>query len=303
VENITELIKKAVKDTSERIQDENIVSPKDMIPLMSPSDYTKKYNLDISYGEKEEEKFDIFYPEEELDEYPVLIEIHGGAWFFGQKRSVEFKPFLEGVNRGFAVISLGYSLCPTVSYPEPIIQIKRAIAYIKKNHKALKINVEKIALWGGSAGAQLAALAVFSEKTGYLKLTDSEYKDMDLSISALCLWYGCFDFYEHRKLEDWIYYNFFNTDDFSKVSKELELSNPSSHIKNNLPKTFIQHGKRDGLVPYEQSVILYNNIIKYPENFAELSLLEDCDHADFKMFEKLNIIKLYEKIEEYMEIK
>ena len=301
INNITDIIKTAISDTADRLKNNNILTVEDMIPhmntIINEDEYPADYILDIQYGESEDAKMDIYYPGQGEGPYPVFVEVHGGAWFFGQKSSIEFKPFLYGLKRGYVCISLGYTLSPKSVYPQAVLEIKQAIAYIKDNADKLKINPDKIAIWGGSAGAQIAALAAFSEGTGYLSL------DRDLSINTLVLWYGCYNFYAKRKLDEWIYKNYFGVNNFIDSSEQIILSNPAHHVTENIPNVFLQHGVNDVVVPYEQSLYLYK-IIKdiAGEEKCRLELAEECDHADLKLFSEENIIKLFDYIDSKMDI-
>ena len=110
--NITKMIQENIRATANRRNDEGIITAEGMIPRMDDKEYHRK-RLDISYADRTPaEKLDIFYPEEGDGPFPVFVEVHGGAWYFGQKRSVEFEPFLYGLNRGYACVSLGYTLSP-----------------------------------------------------------------------------------------------------------------------------------------------------------------------------------------------
>lgn len=321
--NVTELIKQAISQTADRFNNNNIATVEDMIPhmrtILRENEYPKNYKENIQYDESPDAVFDIYYPDDYCEAvkenrerenkgcgakghlYPVFIEIHGGAWYFGQKSSIEFAPFLEGTRRGFACISLGYTLAPKAVYPQPVTEIKKAIAYIKSHGEELHTDPDKIVLWGGSAGAQLAALSAFSHDTGYL------YKESgfsDSSVKMLVLWYGCHSFFVGKQLDNWIYKNFFGTDDLSKVSESIILSNPGCHVTKNAPYTILQHGLADGVVPYEQSVYLYN-IIKTMagEDRCRLYLSENCDHADPKLFSADNVNKMFDHIEEFFGVK
>lgn len=120
-----------------------------MIPRMDDKEYHRK-RLDISYADRTPaEKFDIFYPEEGDGPFPVFVEVHGGAWYFGQKRSVEFEPFLYGLNRGYACVSLGYTLSPEGHYPLPVLEIKSAIRFCGCMQK--NISWTRVALYCGEA--------------------------------------------------------------------------------------------------------------------------------------------------------
>lgn len=303
--NITDMIKNAIKDTAKRMNNENITTAEDMIPHMrtrlSNKKYPLKYVEDIQYADSEDAKMDIYYPDEGEGPFPVFIEVHGGAWFFGQKSSIEFAPFLKGLKRGYACVSLGYTLSPKAVYPQPVIEIKKAIGYIKENAGKLNIDPDRIALWGGSAGAHLAALAAFSNDTGYLK---NQSGNVDSSVKVLVLWYGCHNFYLGKKLDMWIYENFFGEKDLDKVREKIILSNPGCHVTENAPYTLLQHGISDTVVPYGQSVYLYNVIKDIAgEERCSLDLCEKCDHADIRLFAESNISRVFDYIDSRINIK
>ncbi len=300
--NTTEIIKKAIEDTAKFRQNDSIKSAEDMIPPMSKEDYPKEYLPNVKYGTRVKERFDIYYPDKEkfTGPYPVFIEVHGGAWYFGQKSTIEFKPFLYGLERGYACVSLDYSLSPEELYPTPELEIKKAIAYIKNNAKELNIDKDRVALWGGSAGAHLAALAAYSNDTNYLNVSSS---NDDSKPNVLVLWYGCFDYYAERNLEDWIFCNHFGVSSLESVNDKIILSNPCNHVTAKAIPTFLQHGKKDGIVPYQQSVYMYDILrSKIGEEKCKLELLENCDHADVKMFEKDNIVKVFDFVDKYIDM-
>lgn len=298
--DFTELIRQNIQETAARRQDAGIVTAEGMIPLMDDTPYPRKC-LDVVYaGRSSDEKLDIYYPGQGDGPFPVLVEVHGGAWYFGQKRSVEFEPFLQGLSRGFACVSLGYTLSPKGHYPLPVLEIKSAIRFLRANAKKYHLDPARILLWGGSAGAHLAALAAASCDTGYLEEDLSGNDAFPAKPDALALWYGCFDYYENgRYLDDWIYKNFFGTDDLESIRETIRLSSPLAHLTADACPTFLQHGLSDSIVPYEQSVGYYEKLRQAAgEDRVCLELLEDCDHADEKLFAAGNVGKLFEFAEE-----
>lgn len=292
--DITELIRKNIAQTAERLRGYEITTKEDMIPRMSLEGHTD-YRLDIQYGDRTAyEKLDLFYPETGEAPYPVFIEVHGGAWYFGQKCSIEFEPFLCGRKRGYACVSLGYTLSPEGHYPLPVQEIKGAVRFLRKNAQALRIDPDRIVLWGGSAGAHLAALAANSCDTGYLEDDIFGRGKVSAKPNALVLWYGCFDYYRNgRLLEDWIYQNFFGTQDLASIRQELEQSSPLRHMTQKATPTLLQHGRSDTVVPYTQSEAYYRQLAE-KNGLCRLELLEGCDHADAKMFAEDNIMKVFD---------
>lgn len=294
--NITKMIQENIRATASRRNDEGIITAEGMIPRMDDKEYHRK-RLDISYADRTPaEKLDIFYPEEGDGPFPVFVEVHGGAWYFGQKRSVEFEPFLYGLNRGYACVSLGYTLSPEGHYPLPVLEIKSAIRFLRVHAEEYKLDPSRIVLWGGSAGAHLAALAATSCDTGYLEEDLSGNIEVSAKPDALVLWYGCFDYFEQgRYLEDWIYENFFGTENLKDVEEALRQSSPLMHLTKNSCPTFLQHGRADQIVPFTQSTGYYERLCQVAgAEKGKLEILDNCDHADEKMFAKENIQKVFD---------
>ncbi len=299
--NVTELIKNAIQSTASWRHDDSIQTAEDMIPhmrtMLNEENYPKKYIENIQYGDSEDAKMDIYFPENHQSKCPVFMEVHGGAWYFGQKSSIEFMPFLHGLERGYVCVSVGYTLSPKAVYPQAVIEIKQAIDYLKKNADKYNIDPDRIVLWGGSAGAHLAALASYSTYTGYL---DNQFK-WDSKVKMLVLWYGCFNYHLGKRLERWEYQNFYGDADLNNVSDKIILSNPGAHITSDIPFTLLQHGINDGLVPCEQSKYMHDNIKAIAgSDRCQLELIEGCDHADAKMFAQEFVEKMFDTIDKHI---
>jgi len=115
--------------------------------------------LDIAYASKSPaQKLDIYLPDAGDGPFPVILSIHGGAFKGGDKGDNQVVPMLEGVRRGYAVVSINYRLSGEAISPAQINDIKAAVRWIRANAKQYKFNPDKIAAWGGSAGGNLAAL-------------------------------------------------------------------------------------------------------------------------------------------------
>lgn len=312
IADVSDIIKNAVDSMAKSKNRADIVSVESMIPAMEPQDYPKNHKLDVVYGNlSSDEKLDIFYPETGEGPFPVFVEVHGGGWYFGQKRSVEFQPFLPGLERGYAVVSLGYTLSPKARFPQPVEEVKAAIRYLKVHAKELRLDPNRIALWGGSAGAHLAAMAAMS--CGTRKYDNPAYGNMevDSSVAALVLWYGCFDYYtdgEQREIlhqpnkgDSFVYDNFLGVSPVERFPVLLREMNPENHITQFAPPTFFQHGLCDSVVPFLQSVHFYE-LLKpvIGADHVKLDLLPDCEHADVKLFDAQNVAKVYDFVDQYL---
>ena len=105
--------------------------------------------LDIPYGEREREAFDLFLPQQD-GHAPLAVFIHGGYWQALDRRAVSH--FARGlVLRGVAVAVPSYDLCPQVPLAQIVEQMHRFCAVL------CVATAQSILAIGHSAGGHLAA--------------------------------------------------------------------------------------------------------------------------------------------------
>jgi arylformamidase len=116
-----------------------------------------KGHLNVSYGESEREKLDIFPAA--TTSAPIHIFLHGGYWQALSKDSFSF--IAEHINRqGECAIIVNYGLCPSVTVAEIITQIQKATRWILSNGVEFGGDTGRIQITGHSAGAHLLAKLV-----------------------------------------------------------------------------------------------------------------------------------------------
>src|SRR5215475_7331239 len=113
-------------------------------------------HLDIPYGPRERNKWDLF-PAKDANA-PCLVFIHGGYW---QRNSREMFASLIGgpYARGWAAALPGYTLAPDASLAEIVAEINAALDWLAANGPAHGIK-GKIVLSGWSAGGHLTAMCL-----------------------------------------------------------------------------------------------------------------------------------------------
>jgi peptidoglycan hydrolase-like protein with peptidoglycan-binding domain len=116
---------------------------------------------DLSYGDKEAEKFDLYRPSDssQLTPLPTVIMVHGGGWKRGDKgmgnilgSKVEYF-----TGRDYNFISINYPL-ENIDPEEQVTSVARAMKYFQSNARRLGIDTDRLALMGHSAGAHLVTL-------------------------------------------------------------------------------------------------------------------------------------------------
>ncbi|AXQ27669.1 alpha/beta hydrolase [Solimonas sp. K1W22B-7] len=88
---------------------------------------------------------------------PAVLLVHGGGWTGGKRQHMDsIAKRLAG--RGYVVMNISYRFAPQYRYPAQIEDAREALHWLRANHEALQVDPQRIAAWGYSAGAHLAAL-------------------------------------------------------------------------------------------------------------------------------------------------
>lgn len=102
----------------------------------------------------EELAIDLYMPAD-VDDPPLVVFVHGGAWRFGSRASVSN---IDLVDHGFAVASVSFRLTPVAPLPAQVHDIKGAIRFLRANADEYGYNADRIGITGVSSGGHLAAL-------------------------------------------------------------------------------------------------------------------------------------------------
>lgn len=99
---------------------------------------------------------DIHRPRKVEPGSPLIVWVHGGGFVSGRRGDLtNYAKVLAG--QGFNVVNVDYTIAPEATYPTPIRQVSKALAYLNAEAHALRIDTSRIVLAGDSAGAQIAA--------------------------------------------------------------------------------------------------------------------------------------------------
>lgn len=122
---------------------------------------------DIEYAQAggESLKLDAFVPEG-AGPFPAVIFVHGGGWSGGDKTGGNDPLFAPLAARGIAWFTINYRLAPKHHYPAPVEDVQTAVAWVKAHAAEFKVDPQRLALVGESAGGQLVAQAAVLAKDG-----------------------------------------------------------------------------------------------------------------------------------------
>ncbi len=100
------------------------------------------------------------YRPQQVGKYPAIISIYGGAWQRGNADSDEsFNRYIAA--QGYVVWAIDYRHAPQYHFPAQIDDVRLAIDFIKQQAASYETDLDRVAVIGRSAGAQLAMLAAY----------------------------------------------------------------------------------------------------------------------------------------------
>lgn len=121
---------------------------------------TAEVRVDIAYGSRESERFDLYLPTHQPRKLPFAAFVHGGGWQRAMRTDAGF-PAKAIHYQGAAFIAIGFDAVPAVDLAGQVDQVRRAWRYLVENAARFGLDPTRGHLVGHSSGAHLAALAAF----------------------------------------------------------------------------------------------------------------------------------------------
>jgi len=195
-------------------------------------------------------------------QYPAIVIFHGGGWSIGEA-SWGFSNARHYASKGLVAFSVQYRLQDLekgITPYESVLDAQTAIRWIRNNANLFAIDKDKIAAFGWSAGAHLAACAAVFENL------DTPGEDISSAPNLLAL--------KSPALSLLIYPNF-----QKRLANKIEVAklSPAEHVSDTTPPTIIVIGKTDTVTPLEGSELFHNKMLEYG-NDSELHVYDGVGH-------------------------
>jgi acetyl esterase/lipase len=184
---------------------------------------------------------------------PVLIQVPGGAWALNGKRPQAYTLMSRMVELGWICVSINYSKSPRSRFPAHIIDVKRAIAWVRENIADYGGDPDFIAITGGSAGGHLASLAALTPNDPTFQ---PGFENSDTTVDAAVPYYGVYDFTNaenmHKMMLPFLE-QFVMKARYTDAPEQFSAASPISYVHSDAPPFFVLHGEKDELVPCRQA--------------------------------------------------
>lgn len=258
-------------------------------------------------GRSRYHRLDVYRPKEQGSGRPVMLFLHGGAWVIGDKREQGLPMMLHLAAQGWVCVTANYRLSPKATFPDQLVDAKAALAWVKDNIADYGGDPSFVAVSGGSAGGHLAALVALTPN-------DPEYQpgfeSADTEVQAAVLIYGVYDFLNREGLRGPGFSRFLLERSVMKTSpkkdrRAYEKASPMDRIEEgeNVPPTFVVHGRNDSLVPVGEArsfvrLLREASARRHPIVYAELP---GAQHA-FEVFRSIRTAHVVDAMARFLAV-
>lgn len=261
--------------------------------LAAPQEVTKKTEKfefetrnNIFYHKKADFELlcDLYLPKGD-GPFPCVLAIHGGAWRHGSKIQM-LRHAWKLAESGYVVVSINYRHAPEYKFPAQIHDCKQAVRWIRSRSEKLKIDTEKIAVFGYSAGGHLAAMLGSTDSDdGFEGEVEKEFQKYSTRVQCVVVGGGPCDFgwIKSDAIKHWLGKS--PNDDPLLYKKAA----PITYVTKDDPPFFFVHGGGDSIVPTEASRKMHDRLLSlgvlsayevigekgHLATFSDLSWLDD----------------------------
>lgn len=179
----------------------------------------------------------------------------------------------EFLKRGYVVFAVVHGSQPKFAIPEILVDLNRAVRYVRHHAADYQIDPQRIAITGGSAGGHLSLMQGTAGDKGNPDASDPVDRQSS-RVQAVACYFPPTDFLNYGKPGEIAigrgilagYKGAFDFKDFDKTTnvfvsitdenKILEIGrqiSPITHVSSDDPPTLILHGDGDILVPIQQA--------------------------------------------------
>lgn len=268
-------------------------------------DVSVRVDKNVAYAPEHGKRglLDVYRPAEgDVTGRPVLLQVHGGGWTIGNKDQQGLPLMHHLAAKGWVCVAINYRLAPRDPFPAQIVDVKRAIAWVREHIEEYGGDADYIAITGGSAGGHLTALAaVTANDPAY----QPGFEGADTSVAVAIPHYGVYDFAgctglrSAELMRDKFLAPRIVKRSWAEDPEVFEAGTPLLRVGKEAPDFFVLHGAHDSLVSVEQARLFVQRLREVSGATVVYAELPGAQHA-FDVFPSIRSQHVVRAIDRYL---
>lgn len=205
---------------------------------------------------------------EQDKKYPLIVHVQGSGWY-SQDMGDHVFDFFPLVKQGFVLAIVQYHGAPDFKFPTQIIDVKKALRYLAAHAGEYPIDIDKMFLSGDSSGGNVAMLTLLTYDSGEWDAENVEKQPLPMLLGCMDFygvmdllsmddWWSAFDYEEEHNIRDFLGNDYMNRELRKNASPYWRVQEGMQ-----LPPVLILHGSKDAVVPFTQSLTMYEKMREY----------------------------------------
>ncbi|HNR30405.1 MAG TPA: alpha/beta hydrolase [Candidatus Hydrogenedentes bacterium] len=214
---------------------------------------------------------------------PCVVLIHGGAWVSGTRHQLRWYG-RRLAEEGYVAAAISYRKLPRHRFPACVHDAKSAVRWLRLHADDYRIDPDRIAALGNSAGGHLAAMLAATAEMPEFEGTENPGPPSD--ISAAVSLYGALDLAEYKQPKTWIrvggvakgLVRRFVTTDAKAQRDPYAAASPITYFDANTRPILLIQGEKDNLVSVDVARRAHDMLVEAGVK-TNLIIVPDRGHA------------------------
>jgi acetyl esterase/lipase len=231
---------------------------------------------------------------------PAVIYVHGGAWMIGNKAQQGLPLLHHFAALGWVCFSIEYRLSPKATFPDHVVDVKRAIAWVRAHAHEHGVDPGFLVVGGNSAGGHLASLAAL---TAGDRAFQPGFEDADASVAACLSFYGVYDF--SNRHGHWpnagmqaVLQRYVMKARLAEAPDRFEAASPIARVGPHAPPFLVVHGAADSIVPVAEARTFVDALRRTTKTACAYIEVPGAQHA-FEVFPSVRTQHLLHGVERF----
>ena len=203
------------------------------------------------------------FPDDDAETFPLIVFVQGSGWR-EQQLGIALAPLTEFAGRGYVIAIVEYRPSSVATFPAQVADAMTATRWLLDRAREFDIDPGRVAMWGDSSGGHTTLMTAV---TGHDPFFTDEPDQLPLRIRCFVDFYGPTDLGRMDDEPTTLAHNaagspesdLLGGGELSTITDLVRRADPRTYVtaERPLPPIFIAHGTKDRLVPFAQSVLIY----------------------------------------------